>query len=52
MGTSGWCVVYIRKGMENGVVVMCERGNGRRGLMRHDELRDMGHFVPMRREVY
>jgi hypothetical protein len=55
MGINGWCVVYIRKGMENGVVVVCERGNGQcelQGSMRHDKLRDMGHFMPMKRKVY
>jgi hypothetical protein len=28
MGTSGWCVVCIGKGVENEVVVVCERTNG------------------------
>jgi hypothetical protein len=51
----GWCVVCIRKKMENEVVVVCERINGQcelRSSMRHDELRDMGHFMPMRKKVY
>jgi len=50
-----WCVVCIRKGVENEVVVVCERTNGQcelRGSMRHDELGDMGHYMPMRKEVY
>jgi hypothetical protein len=41
--------------VENGVVVVCERTNGRcvlQGSMRHDKLRDMRHFVPIRKEVY
>ncbi len=41
--------------MENGVVVVCEKINEQcelRGLMRHDELGDMGCFVPMRKEVF
>jgi hypothetical protein len=48
-------VVCIGKGVENGVVVVCERENGQcelRGLMKHDELGDMGYFVPMRKKVY
>jgi hypothetical protein len=54
-GVGGWCVVCIRKVAENEVMVVCERTNGRcelRGSMRHDKLRDMGHFVPIRKEVY
>jgi hypothetical protein len=55
MGNNAWCMVCIGKGMENGVVVVCERGNEQcelRGSMRHDELRDMVRFVPIRREIY
>ncbi len=55
MGSCGWCVVYIGKGVENGAMVVCERRNGRcdlQGSMKHDELGDMGHFVPMRIKVY
>jgi hypothetical protein len=55
MGTSGCCMVCIGKGMENVVLVVCERGNGQcelRSLMIHDELRDMGRFMPMKREIY
>ncbi len=54
-GVGGWCVVYIRKVVGNGVVVVCERTNWRcelRGSMRHDKLGDMGHFVSIRKEVY
>jgi hypothetical protein len=54
-GIGGWCMVCIGKKVENGVMVVCEKTNGQcelRGSMRHDELGDMGHFVPMRKEVY
>jgi hypothetical protein len=37
-------MVCIGRGVENGVVVVCERENGRcelQSLMRHDELKDM-----------
>ncbi len=27
-GVGGWCVVYIGKVVENGVVMVCERTNG------------------------
>jgi hypothetical protein len=27
-GVGGWCVVCIKKGVENGVVMVCERTNG------------------------
>jgi len=27
-GVGGWCMVCIGRGMENGVVVVCERENG------------------------
>jgi hypothetical protein len=40
---------------ENGVVVVCERINGGcelRSSLKHDELKDMGCFVPMKKEVY
>ncbi len=49
------CVVSIGKVVENGVMVVCEKTNGRcelRSSMRHDKLGDMGCFVPMRKEVY
>ncbi len=44
-----------REGLENGFVVVCEKTNEQckpQNLMIYDELRDMGHFVPMRKEVY
>jgi hypothetical protein len=53
--TSGWCMVCIRKGVENEFAVVCGKANGRcevRSLIRHDEVRDMGHFVPMGENVY
>ncbi len=43
-------MVCIGKGVENGAVMVCERTNGQcelRGSMRHDELGDMGRFVPI-----
>jgi hypothetical protein len=51
-GVGGWCVVCIGKGVENRVVMVCERENGQCelwGSMIHDELGDMGHFVPMKK---
>jgi hypothetical protein len=51
-GVGGWCVVCIGKVVENGVVIVCERTNGRyelRGSMRHGKLKNMGCFVPMRK---
>ncbi len=54
-GVGGWCVVCIRKGVGNGAMVVYERANKRcelRGSIRHDELWDMGRFVPMKKEVY
>ncbi len=54
-GVGWWCVVCIGKGVENEVVVVYEMANGQcelRGSMKHDELQDMGCFVPMKKEVY
>ncbi len=48
-------MVCIGKGVENEVVVVYEMTNGQcelRGSMKHDELQDMGRFVPMKKEVY
>ncbi len=48
-------MVCIIKVVENGVVMVCEGTNGQcelQGLMKHDKLRDMGHFVPMKKGVY
>ncbi len=41
--------------MENRWVMVHDGTNGQwelRSLIRYDELGDMGHFVPMRKEVY
>jgi len=54
-GVGGWCIVCIGKGVEIGVVVVCERENKQcelQGSMKHDKLKDMGCFVPTRKEVY
>jgi hypothetical protein len=54
-GVGGWCVVCIGKIVENGVVMVCERTNGQyelRSSMKHDKLRNVGHFVPMRKIIY
>jgi hypothetical protein len=48
-------VIYIRNGVDNEFITTHERVDGRcglQGLMRHDELKDMGHFVPMRKKFY
>jgi hypothetical protein len=48
-------MVCIGKGVGNGGMVVYERANKPCELhssMKHDELGDMGHFVPMKREVY
>ncbi len=53
-GVGGSCVVCIKKLVENGVVVVCEKINGQsklRSSMKH-ELEDMGCFVPIKKEVY
>ncbi len=52
--TSGLCVIYIRNGVDNKSITMCEKENGRcglQGLMGHDELEDMGQFVPMKKKI-
>jgi hypothetical protein len=52
-GVSGWCMVCIGNGMKNGFVVTHERANGWSqlwSLMRHDELRDMGHFCAKKKK--
>jgi hypothetical protein len=54
-GVDGRCTVCIIKVVENGAVMVCERTNEHcelQGLMKHDKLGDMGHFVPMKKEVY
>jgi hypothetical protein len=53
--TNGWCMVCIKKRVKNGVMLVCERTNGQcelQGLMKYDESRDVGRFIPMRKEVY
>jgi hypothetical protein len=53
-GVSGWCVVCIGNGMKNGFVVTHEKVNGWYELwssIRHDELGDIGHFVPIRKKT-
>ncbi len=53
-GTDGKCMVYIRDGVETRSMVAHDKTNGRwegQGSMGHDELGDMGHLVPMRKEV-
>jgi len=53
-GTNGKCMVYIRDGVETRSMVAHDKTNGRwegQGSMGHDELGDMGHLVPMRKEV-
>jgi hypothetical protein len=58
MGTNGdvWVFKMVEElmgvgRMDNGFVIVCERANGRSerwDSMRHDELGDMGRFVPMK----
>ncbi len=53
-GTSGRCMVCMGDGVETRYVVVLDQINGwweRRGSMGHDELGDMGHLVPMRKEA-
>jgi hypothetical protein len=53
-GTSGRCMVCMGNGMETRSVVAHDKVNGqweRQGSIKHDELRDMGHLVPMRKEA-
>jgi hypothetical protein len=41
--------------VKNGVVVVYEMANGQselQGSIKHDELWDMGRFVPMKKEEY
>jgi hypothetical protein len=43
--TSGWFVVCMEDGVKNRFVVAHDKANGQcelRGLIRHDELKDMG----------
>ncbi len=53
--TIGWFVVCMGNGVHDRSVVAHGKENGRwelRGLIKHDELRDMGYLVPMRKEAY
>ncbi len=48
-------MVCIKKGVGNEAMVVCERTNGQcelRGSMKHDELRDMEYFMPMKKEIF
>jgi hypothetical protein len=52
---NGYCAIYIGNGVGDGSITMSEGANGQcglQGLMRHDELKDMGHFVPTRKKKY
>jgi hypothetical protein len=54
-GTNGWFVICVGDGVENKVVMAHDEANGRRelqGLMKHDELRNMGRLVPMKKKSY
>jgi hypothetical protein len=54
-GTSGWFMVCMGNGVENRSMVAHDKANGwceLLGSIRHDELGDMGHLVPMRKEAY
>jgi len=51
-GISGWFVVCIGDGVDNKFVVVRDKTNGQlelQGSMRHDELGDMKHLVPMKK---
>jgi hypothetical protein len=54
-GTIGWFVVCMGNGVQDKFVMAHGKENGRwelRSLIKHDELRDMGHLVPMNKEAY
>ncbi len=54
-GTIGWFVVCMGNGVQDKFVMAHGKENGQwelRGLIKHDELRDMGHLVPMNKEAY
>ncbi len=54
-GTSGWFVVCMGDGVGNRFLMVHDKTNGRwelRCLMIHDELRNMGHLMPMKNEAY
>ncbi len=53
-GINGRCMVCMGDGVETRSVVAHDKTNGQwevQGSIRHDELRDMGHLVPMRKEA-
>jgi hypothetical protein len=53
-GTSGWFGVCMGDRVDNRCVVVHDKTNGwweRQGSMRYDELGDMGHLVPMKKEL-
>ncbi len=53
-GTSGRCVVCMGNGVKTKSMVAHEKENGQweqQGLMGHNELRDMGHLMPMRKDA-
>ncbi len=53
-GSNERCVVCIGNKVDNRSILL-EKGKRAMGTMKfddHDELRDMGHFVHMKKEVY
>jgi len=53
-GTSGRCVVCMGDEVEIKFMVVHDKANGQwegQSLMGHNELGDMGHLVPMRKEA-
>ncbi len=54
-GTSGRCMVCVGDGVETKSMVAHDKINQQwegQGSMGHDELRDMRHLVPMKKEDY
>ncbi len=48
-------MVWMGNGVEDRYVVAHGKENGRwelQNLIKHDELRDMGHLVPMRKKAH
>jgi len=53
-GTSGRCMVCMGSEVETRSMVAHDKTNGwweGQGLMGYDELKDMGHLVPMKKEA-
>ncbi len=53
-GTNGRCVVCMLDGVETKSMVAHNKANGRwegQSLMGHDQLRDMGCLIPMKKEA-